>query len=235
MASIASRDQEVEEPPRTVCGCKNSCQRVGKCPCRTENLQCTELCSCGTKSKPCKNKLVQQPTQEKSLQQQQLELEQYVDSLDQVKLKQLCNRLLCGHGGVGLAKSLLDSGPYYGSEPHMNGPTWCICGNCKEMGNPTENVCCQKRKCITKYEEFFSLCVNHMVLTLGILDSADTRADPVDYSPAKYRKIAYRHYILWNYGYLGRGVRRVIPSCVVWAIRHWYPSPTGVYMGFREY
>ena len=53
------------------------------------------------------------------------------------------------------------------------------------MGNPTENLCCQKRKCITKYEEFFSLCVNHMVLTLGILDSADTRADPVDYSPAK--------------------------------------------------
>ena len=47
-ASSANRDHEVEEPPRTVCGCKNSCQGVGKCPCRTENLQRTELCSCGT-------------------------------------------------------------------------------------------------------------------------------------------------------------------------------------------
>ena len=63
------------------------------------------------------------------------------------------------------------------------------------MGNPTENVCCQKMKCITNYEEF-SLCVNHMVLTLGILDNADTRADPINYSPAKYCKTAYRHYIL---------------------------------------
>ena len=60
-----------------------------------------------------------------------------------------------------------------------------VCGNSRELGNATENIC------VTHYEEFFALCVNHMVLTLGILDNADTRADPVDYSPAKYRKIAY--------------------------------------------
>ena len=126
-----------------------------------------------------------------------------MDALDSVQLKQLCNRLLCGHGGVGLAKSLLVSGPGE-NEPRGSGPSWCVCAKCKEMGNPTEKVCCQKVKCITNYE-FFSLCVNHMVLTLGILDNADTRADPIDYSPVNYRKIAYRHYILWNYGYLGRG------------------------------
>ena len=33
-----------------------------------------------------------------------------MDALDPVQLKQLYNRLLCGHGGVGLAKSLLVMG-----------------------------------------------------------------------------------------------------------------------------
>ena len=169
MEAIAGSGGDAEGASRTVCGCKNSCQRVGKCPCRTEGLQCTELCSCGTKSKPCKSKLVKLPSQEK---QQQVDLEQYVDSLDQVQLKQLCNRLLCDHGRVGFAKSMLDSGLCV-SEQQGTGPAWCICGNCKEMGNPTENVCCQKGKCITKYEEFFSLCVNHMFLTLGILDKLE--------------------------------------------------------------
>ena len=90
----------------------------------------------------------------------------------------------------------LQVGVSQGPAIHMgSAPSWCVCGNCREMGNATENICCQKVNCVTHYEEFFALCVNHMV---GILDNADTRADPVDYSPAKYRKIAYRHYILWN-------------------------------------
>lgn len=33
-------------------------------------------------------------------------------------------------------------------------------GSGKEMGNNTENVCCQKVKCITNYEDFSSLCVS---------------------------------------------------------------------------
>ena len=30
-----------------------------------------------------------------------------------------------------------------------------------------------------------------------------------------FRKAAYRQYILWVYDYLGRGNRRVAPSCVI--------------------
>ena len=49
MEAAASSGGDVEEASRAVrCDCKNSCQRVGKCPCRTEGHQCTELCSCGT-------------------------------------------------------------------------------------------------------------------------------------------------------------------------------------------
>lgn len=150
----------------------------------------------------------------------------------------LCSRLLCGRGGVGLAKSLVcaaGTNPNHQDQDSDLIPPWCICTKCREMDTPTENVCCGRRSCVTDYEHFFSICVDHHVLTVAILNRADIRADPIDYSPLSYRKAAYRQFILWTHGYLGRGNRRVVPSCVVLAIRNWYPSPTGTYMGFKEY
>ena len=53
------------------------------------------------------------------------------------------------------------------------------------------------------------------------------RADDLDFSTNSYRKAAYRQYILWRYGRLGKGNRRVCPSCVVRMIRVAYPSANG--------
>ena len=72
------------------------------------------------------------------------------------------------------------------------------------------------------------------MLELYIRNTSDIRNDREDTSSRAFRKAAYRQFILSRYGYLGKGNRRVCPSCVVLKIRQRYPSVTGVYMGYRE-
>ena len=113
-------------------------------------------------------------------------------------------------------------------------PDWCKCGHCRQMPRAIENLCCKKKDCVTLAQRFFKLCLDPDILQLYILNRADIRNDPADNSTRQLRKAAYRQFILDKYGYLGRGNRKVVPSCVVWKVRSRYPSPTGVYMGFRD-
>ena len=72
------------------------------------------------------------------------------------------------------------------------------------------------------------------VLELCIRNTRDMRNDREDNSPRSFRKAAYRQFILARHGHLGKGNRRVCPSCCVLKIRGHFPSVTGVYMGFRK-
>ena len=162
-------------------------------------------------------------------------LQTYVQSLATPDLQRLCIRLLGTRGGKSLALSLLTPDPGLDRPPGEEIPPWCKCSRCREMETPRENVCCGHRDCVTTFDHYHLLCLEHNVLTVAILNRAEIYADRVEYGPRNYRKAAYRQYALWTFGCLGAGNRRVIPSCVVLNIRDVYPSPDGVYMGFKEY
>lgn len=44
--------------------------------------------------------------------------------------------------------------------------------------------------------------------------------------------MAYRTFIAWIYGILGKGNRKVIPSCALNAVREVFPNPNARYVGF---
>lgn len=113
-------------------------------------------------------------------------------------------------------------------------PEWCKCGKCRAMPQDLENKCCKQRNCVSLSRRFVKLCLDAEYLQLSLRNSGDIRSDRDDNSSRAFRKAAYRHYILDKYSYLGKNKRKVCPSCCVWAIRQHYPSPTGVYMGFRS-
>ena len=113
-------------------------------------------------------------------------------------------------------------------------PDWCTCGICRPMATAEENKCCGKVRCVTSFVTFRNICTDRDVLILSIRARCDIRADEPNYSTNSYRKAAYRQYILWRYKKLGKGNRRVCPSCVVLTIRHVFPAEDGIYMGFKR-
>ena len=133
-------------------------------------------------------------------------------------------------GNLSIASDSQSQPPY--SEPS---PPWCKCGRCNEMPRSIENKCCKCKKCVTSQRRFQKICLDPEVLELCIKNRADIRNDSDNYSTSAFRKAAYRQFILDKYGRLGKGNRKVASSCVVLTVRTVYPSPTGVYMGFKEH
>uniref|UniRef100_A0A8C1B467 P2X purinoreceptor 7 intracellular domain-containing protein n=1 Tax=Cyprinus carpio carpio TaxID=630221 RepID=A0A8C1B467_CYPCA len=119
---------------------------------------------------------------------------------------------------------------------------WCTCGKCQPLPTEEESQCCHDwtisipplesiiesagetlftSRCITQQNGFPPLLSN------SVLEAPRT---------CQYRLVAYRIVLEWMLKgeRLGRRNRRVLPSCVVSAIRLSYPSPSGRYVGFRE-
>ena len=250
---IVALDNEViieQESQETIlrCQCTGMCAR--KCNCKSNGRQCTENCGCNRWNKPCKNRptcisdaaarlegtCTSNNVGSSGVNQQSPEqIRLFVNGLNQEQLQTLCVRLLENVGGISQGQLVLgmNSGNSIPPSPD-NTPDWCKCGKCRPMPNPIENVCCGKRVCVALYEAFHMTCLNATVLRIAVRNNCDWRADAVIYNNTAFRKAAYRQYILWVYDYLGRGNRRVAPSCVVLKIRATYPSDDGTYMGFRE-
>ncbi|XP_056432861.1 P2X purinoceptor 7-like [Gadus chalcogrammus] len=133
---------------------------------------------------------------------------------------------------------------------------WCACGYCEPMGTEAECFCCQEcdlfrraldamhieTRCVTAMEDFPSL-VNRAVLeTFFRVPKINWKRRPIPEGPDgqlsnnQCRLVAYRVVLEWALRgeRLGRRERRVLPSCVLKAIRKKYPSLSGEYQGFKE-
>ncbi|XP_077318461.1 P2X purinoceptor 7-like [Lithobates pipiens] len=129
-------------------------------------------------------------------------------------------------------------------EDRIGNTHWCHCECCIPMATQIESVCCREihqvegcipegGKCITCADMFISQIATqeHVQLTslamhldeLPVVDANNNR---------RLRKTAYRLFMAWIYGYLGKGNRRVIPSCAVKVVRDVFPDPNGSYVGF---
>jgi P2X purinoceptor 7 len=152
---------------------------------------------------------------------------------EEQKDKLLLEILSNGKGSLDYAKNLVQCQEPPPPQPSTK-PPWCVCGVCQPMPTEEENKCCGKIRCTTSYVTFLNTCLDRDVLVMAIRGRSDLRAEEPGYSTNSFRKAAYRQYILWRYKKLGRGNRKICPSCVVLAIRHVYPADDGFYMGFKR-
>ena len=141
-----------------------------------------------------------------------------------------------GRGSLDFAKNVLSDDHQPPPGPNPEALPWCKCRLCRPMDTEIENLCCKRVTCISTYRVFANICLDRDILEVCIKARCDVRADDFNFnfSIDSFRKAAYRQFVLWRFGKLGRGNRRVVPSCVVLAIRRAYPSPDGQYMGFRN-
>ena len=95
------------------------------------------------------------------------------------------------------------------------------------MATYTESLCCQDtnevseelsegRKCITKPSRFKIVCMEKPVLHASLSALNYLGGDTMEnLDNSSYRFAGYKQYTFWVHNYLGKGVRKVIPSCAV--------------------
>ena len=91
-------------------------------------------------------------------------------------------------------------------------------------------------KCETEAEEFQRLCINKAVLENVLTGLYDSIGDYVEkYTTNRsYRYAVYKQFTWWVYKQLGKGSRRVITLCALWAIRTMYPELDKNYVLYNE-
>uniref|UniRef100_A0A8C6UFW5 P2X purinoreceptor 7 intracellular domain-containing protein n=1 Tax=Neogobius melanostomus TaxID=47308 RepID=A0A8C6UFW5_9GOBI len=124
---------------------------------------------------------------------------------------------------------------------------WCLCGSCVPMPTEKESVCCKELNfisatvhdlpCIAAHPSFNAVCINPDVLWAARVSLHDRFSAGLpnrgQITNRSNRYAGYRQFTWWMHGWLGRRVRRVIPSCAVNKIRQVYPEPSGLYTGFQ--
>lgn len=80
--------------------------------------------------------------------------------------------------------------------------------------------------CITQHPGFMHVCINKWVLKTAWYQYKQQYTDSYEGPEHKqFRHIAYRQLERWCWGFLGKDVRVVLPSCAVMCIRAHFPPP----------
>lgn len=122
---------------------------------------------------------------------------------------------------------------------------WCPCKMCSPMQSEAERKCCKdsceipdskfdKHQCITESDGFREVCLLKNVLEAALGAWHIFKGEKSDLSNKSYRFIAYKQYIYWIHGRLGRNIRIPIPSCAVNKIRKTFPAPNNIYIPYTE-
>ena len=124
----------------------------------------------------------------------------------------------------------------------------CKCGNCLLGKRKVDYLCCfevhalnskfdtEKTSCIIQSNEFEMLCTSEIVLKNVLIGLHETRRDHLGYnfSNRLLGYSTYKQYIWWVFKHLGKGNRKVIPSCTLWKFREHFPEPNTDYVSCSE-
>uniref|UniRef100_T1JEN2 P2X purinoreceptor 7 intracellular domain-containing protein n=1 Tax=Strigamia maritima TaxID=126957 RepID=T1JEN2_STRMM len=124
---------------------------------------------------------------------------------------------------------------------------WCKCENCVVMNTDIECKCCleiskledkckeENISCITNNPGFEGVCLNPWVLQTAYRGYRQQIGESAVEGTLneKYRHTAYRQFVRWSWGWLGKFKRVLLPSCVVNKIRSAFGSDVNSYKGFK--
>ncbi|XP_061891649.1 P2X purinoceptor 7-like [Entelurus aequoreus] len=122
---------------------------------------------------------------------------------------------------------------------------WCTCHNCVNMETVAECVCCREldavarrmeekrvETCIIDHPGFPSVCLDEWVLQTAYYAYQQQYGVLQQQQNERRRHTAYRQFVRFCWGYLGKEIRVVLPACVVHKIRTTFPSMD--YTGFQD-
>lgn len=133
---------------------------------------------------------------------------------------------------------------------------FCHCGNCATLPSTIERKCCvdetfdltnfqdndftaSQRQCVLNSKLLTNDVIGTVALQLQWFRQQrykGLRGDELlfkNMTNKQYRYHAYRNYIDFIHGYLGKACRKVIPACVVTHIRRRWPDSDGNYVGYK--
>lgn len=83
----------------------------------------------------------------------------------------------------------------------------------------------QEIQCMTENPGFKALCLNRWVLQASWFEYRQKYGDFKQAEHKRKRHQAYRLFVRWCWGVLGKDIRVCLPSCVVMCIRAHFPPP----------